>query len=114
MDVYDFNLEEYVAFARMVGTDTEGVEIKAAVGELPKNIVETLSAFANTSGGVLVLGLSEKNNFAVAEGFNAQSVADALAQACGQKMEPPVRASIEVVLFEGSPVVVAIVPETAP
>lgn len=114
MDVYDFNLEEYVAFARMVGTDTEGVEIKAAVGGLPKNIVETLSAFANTSGGVLVLGLSEKNNFAVAEGFNAQSVADALTQACGQKMEPPVRASIEVVLFEGSPVVVAIVPETAP
>lgn len=114
MDAYDFNLDEYIAFARMVGTDTESVEVKAAVGGLPKNVVETLSAFSNTSGGVLVLGLSEKDNFAAAEGFDAHSIADSLAQACSQKMEPPVRASVEISLFEGAPVVVAIVPETAP
>lgn len=114
MDAYDFNLEDYIAFARAVGTDTEGVEVKEAVGGLPKNVVETLSAFANTSGGILVLGLSEKDNFTPAAGFDARAIADALGQACGQKMEPPVRASIEISLFEGASVVVAMVPETAP
>lgn len=114
MDAYAFNLEDYIAFARLAGTDTEGVEIKAAAGGLPKNIVETLSAFANTSGGILVLGLAENRGFKPVEGFDARSVADGLAQACSQKMMPPVRASIDIVPFEGAPVVVAIVPETAP
>lgn len=47
-------------------------------------------------------------------GFKARAVADALAQMCGEKMEPPVRASVEIVEFEGSPVVVATVPELPP
>ena len=75
---------------------------------------ETLSAFSNTSGGVVILGLAERAGFQGVPGFKARAVADALAQMCGEKMEPPVRASVEIVEFEGSPVVVATVPELPP
>lgn len=65
-------------------------------------------------GGVVVLGLAERAGFQAVPGFKARAVADALAQMCGEKMEPPVRASVEIVEFEGSPVVVATVPELPP
>lgn len=114
MDAYDFDLVRYVELARRLGADTEKVEVKAAGRGLPKSLAETLSAFSNTSGGVIVLGLVETAGFQGAPGFNGRAVADGLAQMCGEKMMPPVRASIDTVEFEGSPVVVAIVPELPP
>ena len=112
--MYDFDLESYIGLARRLGTDTERVEVKAASQGLPKSMAETLSAFSNTSGGVVILGLAERAGFQGVPGFKARAVADALAQMCGEKMEPPVRASVEIVEFEGSPVVVATVPELPP
>ena len=114
MDAYDFDLVDYIELARQLGSDTERVEVKAAGAGLPKSVAETLSAFSNTSGGVVVLGLSEREGFKAVEGFDARVMSDALAQMCGEKLEPPVRASIDVAVFEGAPVVVAIVPELPP
>ncbi|MDD3608980.1 MAG: ATP-binding protein [Halothiobacillaceae bacterium] len=46
--------------ALQLGEDQD-VEFKAADGGLPKSLWETLSAFANTDGGVVVLGVSERD-----------------------------------------------------
>lgn len=63
MGVYDFDLESYIGLARRLGTDTKRVEVKAAAQGLPKSMAETLSAFSNTSGGVVVSGVGGARGF---------------------------------------------------
>lgn len=75
---------------------------------------ETLSAFANGSGGLVILGLSEADGFSPAPGFSATSIRDALARLCHEDMEPPLRSDVEIVSFEGSHVVQLEVPPLDP
>ena len=92
-------------------TDNQSVEVRESVGKMPSSIAETISAFANGSGGAIVLGLSEKNGFEPAERLDAHRIADALSQACSDKLTPPVRASIDILEYGGANVVVATIDE---
>lgn len=99
---------------RRVGTDLSDVEVKAAAGGLPKSVVDTLSAFANGTGGVLLLGLAESDAFAPAPRFDAAKVRDALSLACADLMDPPLRVVIDIEEFEGALIVRADIPELDP
>lgn len=56
-------LNRLVAELRSVRADTHSVEVKSAVGKLPKSLAETLSAFSNSAGGTVILGLDEGTGF---------------------------------------------------
>jgi ATP-dependent DNA helicase RecG len=55
----DDDLSSLIDDLRAFGTDVANVEAKRARDALPRSVRETLSAFANTSGGVLILGLEQ-------------------------------------------------------
>ncbi|WP_063711943.1 ATP-binding protein [Nocardia sp. BMG111209] len=103
-----------VTLMRRMGSDLAEVEVKSAAGGLPKNIAETLSAFANGGGGSVVLGLSEHDNFTPAPGFDAEAVRTALAGTCSDLMDPPLRVRIDIEEFEGALIVTAEIPELDP
>ena len=109
-----FDLAGFVTKARRVGVDSQRVEVKEAAGGLPKSIVDTISAFANGSGGVIVCGLSERQGFTPVEGFDPRRVSNALAQACSDRVEPRIYGRVDVEDFEGALVVVARIPELPP
>lgn len=107
-------LATLISHARLTGTDSSSVEIKASAAKLPKSMTETLSAFANGAGGTIILGLDEHNGFLPVPKFRAAAISDALAGACANDMTPPVRAAVDIIPFEGSSLVVAEVPGLAP
>ena len=92
---------------RIVGAEQQRVEAKTGVG---KSVLETLSAFSNQGGGVILVGISEENGFTPIPGFDAHAARDALVSRCDQ-LTPAVRPDMEVVSFEGQSVLVAQVEE---
>ncbi|MFC5369589.1 ATP-binding protein [Arcanobacterium bovis] len=104
-------IEDTVATLRAHKTDNLRVEAKAAVGGVPKKLSRTISAFSNTAGGLILLGLDENAGFIPAENFDAKRIADGLSRMCADDLTPPIRAQIEIVLFEDSEIVVAIIDE---
>src|SRR5207244_2046411 len=74
--------------------DTEALEAKAAAGELPQHLWKTLSAFSNTRGGSIILGLAERTGFEIVGVKNAGKLQQDLASMCSD-MEPAIRPLIQ-------------------
>lgn len=72
----DVRFCEIVNRLRAQGTDDGEVEVKTCETRLSADIWESVSAFANTAGGIIILGLSEKDGFAPAPHFNIDRVRD--------------------------------------
>ncbi|MGQ0777519.1 MAG: ATP-binding protein [Pseudonocardiales bacterium] len=92
---------------RGLGGEPANVEVKTAVGGLPRSVVETVSAFANTNGGLIVLGVDESKGFTPVRLPNPAKLRDDLFSAVSDQLEPPVRPSVELVEVDGTVLVVA-------
>ena len=105
---------EILTRARRSGLEPPDVEVKAAARGLPSTVTETISAFANGTGGTLLLGVDENDGFSPEHGFDASRIQDALAGACADKLTPPCRAPIRLDEWEGATVVRLDVPALDP
>ena len=103
------SVDQAVRRLRQAGTDLQDIEVKAASGGLPRSVRESISAFANTQGGIIILGLSD-GDFRPVPTDAAKLAAD-LASVCANEVEPPIRAEFDVAQVEGRPVVAAVVDE---
>lgn len=50
------------------------IEFKSARGGIPASLWESYSAFANTDGGIIVLGIQEKNGTFTLDGLTEETV----------------------------------------
>jgi len=102
-------LPEILVELRRHGSDSSDIEVKRAQKGLPHDLWETVSAFANTAGGTIILGVDEKSGFMVTGVDDPATAESQLGVLCGE-LEPPVRADISTTDLEGRRVVVATVP----
>ena len=102
---------EILSTLRRVGSETPHVEAKKAKGGLPRKLYETLSAFANSpGGGVIVLGVDELAGFANVSLDDPAKVQSDLASQCDQMM-PPLRPLIGLHEVDGAIMLTAEVAE---
>ncbi len=111
--MYKSDVDALLTELRQFGNDHRHVEAKKAKGGLPTRLWETLSAFANADGGVLLLGVDEASGFAVTGVDDPASAERAVGEMCSARMEPPIRAQIGTVEVDGRSVVVIEVPALA-
>lgn len=96
------------------GSETLHVEAKLARGGLPNRLWETLSAFANSpGGGVILLGVDEEAGYAPVGVGDLHKVQADLASLCDQ-MEPALRPLVEPFEIDGRRILVAEVGELPP
>jgi ATP-dependent DNA helicase RecG len=104
-------LTELIEVMRTAETDLSHVEAKRAERDLPKRIWETLSAFANTvGGGVIIFGLDEQQEFKATGVKDPKKLQQDLSSICSE-MEPPLRPTISIHRIEGRSILVAEIPE---
>ena len=103
---------------RCLNREDGGFEAKSFSEGIPKSLWETYSAFANTSGGTIVLGLSERKD---GDGFDVTGVrnADGIRDELWSTLNNPQKVSVNVLMdrdlrvihAEGKDLIVMDVPE---
>ena len=109
----DEELARAINRMRAAGTDIAEYELKASVDNLPKSIAETMSAFSNTAGGTIILGVRESRGFHPAKGFTPKTIQAKCAQTAREEISPPIASDIRILMFEDAPVIVANIPEAS-
>lgn len=106
------DLASAIAHMRAIGSDTDEFEAKSCGRRLSKDVWESVSAFANTFGGTLLLGLSEENGFVPDPAFDAKRTLDQFVSGVGDGgkgaalLDNPPAYSSRILGFEGRSVLV--------
>jgi len=102
-------VDQAVPRLRRAGTDLADVEVKKAAGGVPKSLPETLSAFTNGAGGLVILGLDEEDGFRPVA-IQPDPLAEAISGYCRNAVDPAIQPDIDIVQVDGWPVVAALIP----
>ena len=91
-------------------TETCSVEFKSAKNGAPEKLYDTFSSFSNTSGGIILFGIDEKNGYAVTGVENPDELEKKIVRQA-EEMIPVVRPLISFCIYDGRTVVSAEIPE---
>jgi ATP-dependent DNA helicase RecG len=101
-------LRQLIADVQYHQSELASVEVKAARGGTPRRLYETLSAFANcTGGGVLLFGLNESTDFSVVGVGDVHRLQEEITHLASAEMEPILRPHFLVDEINGETVIVA-------
>lgn len=105
-------LGKVIARLRKQGKDDAHYEAKACKKALSKDVWDSVSAFGNTSGGTLLLGINEEDGFSLAKPFPLEKVLDQFVEGMGdggnkgRKVDNPPQYSVSRMDFENGQILV--------
>lgn len=91
-------------------TETNNIEFKKAKDGVPENLYDTLSSFSNTSGGIIIFGVDEKNNYDIC-GITNPDIFQKKITEQSLMMEPKIRPIITICEYDGKIIASAEIPE---
>ncbi|NLD49369.1 MAG: AAA family ATPase, partial [Clostridiaceae bacterium] len=108
----DIEIFELINNLKATKTETNKVEVKAAKDGCPKRLYDTISAFSNKSGGVILFGIDENDGYNVCGVYDAGDLQKKVVEQCNQ-MNPAVRGIFSSLVHNGKIVIAFEVPEAA-
>lgn len=91
-------------------TETRGIEFKSAKAGSPEKLYDSLSSFSNTSGGIILFGIDEKEGYKICGVQNPDELQKKIVEQ-SLEMEPVVRPLISLCTYEDKIIVSAEVAE---
>lgn len=82
---------EAIEFMKRYQTETDKIEAKTAEKGYPKKCYDTISAFANKSGGIIIFGINENNKFIEQDIYDVNNLQKQITSLCVESMEPKIR-----------------------
>ena len=99
-------LADVLALLRFEGSDNQQYEVKAAMGGFPESAINTICAFANTpGGGVLILGVDERDDFRVVGVYDSKACQQTLANTAKNGFNVAIELSLSLIELDGKKVV---------
>lgn len=72
-------------------TETDKIEAKTAEKGCPQKCYDTISAFANKYGGIIIFGINEHNNFIEQDVYDVNDLQKQITSLCTTSLEPKIR-----------------------
>ena len=72
-------------------TETDKLEAKTAEKGCPQKCYDTISAFANKRGGIIIFGINEHNNFIEQDVYDVNDLQKQITSLCATSHDPKVR-----------------------
>lgn len=95
-------LDELLHSLNLTGERAQ-VECKESAWQLPQDVWETVSAFSNTAGGTLLLGVAERGGrFEITDLIDAPRIQHDLASGLRDKMNVPIPAQVEPIIVSSA------------
>ncbi len=91
-------------------TEMQNIEIKKSKDGVPENLYDSFSSFSNTSGGIIIFGVDEKNNYDICGICNPDILQKKITEQ-SLMMEPKIRPIITICEYKGKIVASAEIPE---
>ena len=105
-------LKRLVAEIQSTQSESDTVEVKTARGGTPKRLYEALSAFANrTGGGIILFGMDEATDFSITGVGDAHRLIEEITSLASDNMDPALRPEFTVDDIDGLTVVAAEIDE---
>lgn len=82
-------------------TETSSLEAKTADGGFPKKCYDTISAFSNKNGGIIIFGLNENNGFIEQDVYDINDLQKQITSLCSDSMEPKIRPEFLPITYNG-------------
>ena len=82
-------------------TETDQLEAKTAEKGCPQKCYDTISAFANKYGGIIIFGINEHNNFIEQDVYNVNDLQKKITSLCTNSLEPKIRPEFLAIAYNG-------------
>ena len=90
-----------IKYMQKYQTETDRIEAKTAEIDFPKKCYDTVSAFANKYGGIIIFGINENNKFIEQDVYDVNDLQKQITALCTNAMEPKIRPEFLPLIYNG-------------